>query len=100
MVIGDNFPEFSYPNMILYKFNTYHMNFIQNEHVKHKETGLDVQGRLKAYLSNALDVLGRLTFKHHETLNTVYTCYIKSIENPKILLNTQKHIKTHFLTFR
>ena len=83
VVLGDNFSNVSNPIIIVHNFNTSHMNFIQNEHVKHKETGLDVQGRLKAYLSNALDVLGHLTSKFHETLNTTYTCYINSIKNLK-----------------
>ena len=73
MVLGDNFPDDSNPNIIFYKFNTSHMNFIQNEDVKLDETRLDVQGQLKTYLSNTLDVLGRLTSKIHETLTTAYT---------------------------
>ena len=58
---------------MVYKFNTYHMNFIQNEHVKLNKTILDIKGRLKEYLSNALDVLGRLTSKLHKSLTTTYT---------------------------
>ena len=69
--------------MIVYNFNTSNMNFIQNEHVKLNQTLLDVQGRLKAYLSNIFDVLGQLTSKHLETLNTKYKCYNKSFKNLK-----------------
>ena len=72
MVPGDNFPDVSNPNMIFYKFETFHMNFIQNEHIKLADSRLNVNGRLKAYLSNALDVLGHLTSKLHETLKTAY----------------------------
>ena len=32
-------------NIIIYDFRTYHMNFIQNKHVKHKEICVDTQGR-------------------------------------------------------
>ena len=48
------------------------MNLIQNEHIKLDETHLDVQGHFKAYLSNVLNVLGHLTSKIQETLNTAY----------------------------
>ena len=82
--------------MISYKFNTYHMNFIQNEYVKLDETFLGVQGRLNAYLSNALDVLGCLTSKLHATSTTNYTYYINSIKNLKKPWNTHKHIEPHF----
>ena len=44
MVLGDDFPDVSNPNTIVYKFNTSHMTFIQNKHVKLDETHLDVQG--------------------------------------------------------
>ena len=64
------------------------MNFIKNKHVELDETRLDVQGRLKAHLSNALDVLGRLTSKLHETLTNAYKFYIKSIKNLKTPLKT------------
>ena len=96
MVLGDNFPDVSNPNTIIYKFNTSQMNFIQNEHVKLDETFLDVQGRLKAYLSNALDIFGYLTSKHHKTLNNAYKYYIKSINNIKTPWTTHKHIEPHF----
>ena len=76
MVLGDNFPDVSNPNTTLFNFNTSHINFIQNKYVKLDETRLDVQGRLKAYLSKALDVLGRSTSKLHENLTTAYTFYI------------------------
>ena len=75
--------------MILYKFNTYHINFIQNEHVRFNKTFLNIQGRLKAYLSNTLDVLGRLTSKLIETLTTAYKWYINSFKNLKKII---KHL--------
>ena len=67
MVLGDVFLEFSNPNMFLYEFRTYHINFIQNKHVKLDETCIETQGRFKANLSNVMDVLGCLTSKLHET---------------------------------
>ena len=67
VVLGDNFPDVFNPNTTFYKLNTYHMNLIQNEHVKLDETRLDVQGQLKTYLSNVMDVLGHLSSKLHET---------------------------------
>ena len=67
IVLGDVFPEVSNSKMLVYEFRTYHMNFIQNEHVKLNKTCIDTQGRFKANLLNVMDVLGRLTFKFHET---------------------------------
>ena len=52
MVLWDNFPDVSNPNMIIYKFNTSNMNFIQNERVKLDETRLDVQSQLKTYFEH------------------------------------------------
>ena len=72
MVHGDNFPDVSNPNMIIYEFWTYHMNFIQYKHVKVNKTFIDTQDRFKANLSNVMDVPGRLTSKLHETLHTAY----------------------------
>ena len=83
MVLRNNFPDVSNLNTTFYKFNTYHMNFIENEHVKLDETRLNVQGLLKPYLSNALDVLGHLTSKLQKTLKTAYTCHINLINNLK-----------------
>ena len=80
VVLGDNFPDDSNPNIIFYKFNTSHMNFIQNEHVKLDETCLDTQGLFKENLSNIMDVLGRLTSKLHETQHTAYICYNNSFK--------------------
>ena len=71
MVLGDVFQDVSNPNILVYDFSTSHMNFIQNEHVKLNETGIDTQGRFKRKLSNVIDVLGRLTSKLQETLHTV-----------------------------
>ena len=90
MVLGDNYPNVSNPNKTLYNFNTYHINFFLNEHIKLDETSLDVQSRLKAYLSNPLDVLGRLTSKLIETLNTAYKWYINSFKNLKKII---KHLQ-------
>ena len=64
---------------------------------KTRETRLDVQGHFNAYLSNVVDVLTRLTFKFHQTLNTAGTCYINSIKNLKTPSNTHKHIGPHFI---
>ena len=93
MVLGDIFPDVSNPNMILYEFITLHLNFIQKEHVKFNETCLNVQGRLKTYLSNTLDVLGHLTSKLHENLTTSYKCYINSFKDLIFSLITHKHTK-------
>ena len=67
--------------MFVYDFRTYHMSFIQNEHVKLDNTYIDTQGRFKANLSNIMDVLGRLTYKLHETLHTTYIHYNNSFKN-------------------
>ena len=83
------------PNMTVYKFNTFDMNFIQNEHVKLNETRLDVQGQLNIYLSNTLDILGHLTSKLQETLTTACTCSMNSIKSLKTQRNTHKHIEPH-----
>ena len=64
MVLGDVFPDVSNPKMIIYEFRTCHVNFTQNEHIILDETCLYIQGHFKTNLSN---VLGRLTFKLHET---------------------------------
>ena len=63
----DSYLDVSTQNMFLYKFRTYHMIFIKNEHVKLDETYIDTQGYFKAHLSNVMDVLGRLTSKFHKT---------------------------------
>ena len=78
MVHGDNFQEFSNPNTIFYEFNTSHIIFILNEHIKLNETSLGTQGHFKVHLSNIMDVLGCLTSKLHETQKTDYTCYKNS----------------------
>ena len=83
MVLGDNFPDVSNSITIFYKFNTSHMNFIQNEHIKFDKIRLDVQGHFKAYLLNVMDVLGHLTSKIHKNLKTDCKCYINSIKNLK-----------------
>ena len=67
MVLGDIWLDVFNQNMIEYNFRTYHMNFNQNKHVKLDEIYIDTQGRLKANLSNVMDVLGSLTSKLHET---------------------------------
>ena len=67
IVLGDVFPEVSNSKMLVYEFRTYHMNFIQNEHVKLNEIYQDTQGHFKENLSNVVDVLGRVTSKLHET---------------------------------
>ena len=67
IVVGDNFPDVHNPITILYMFNTSHMKFILNEHIRLDKKHLDVQGHFKAYLSNVVDVLGHLTFKLYKT---------------------------------
>ena len=88
MVLADNFPNISKPITILYYFNTSQLNFIKNKKIKHDETRLDIQGQFNAYLSNALDVLGRLISK------------LKNLIKPAILtqLKTLKHHETHIST--
>ena len=54
------------------------MNFIQIEHVKLDETCQDTQGRVKANLSNVMDVVGRLTSKLDEAQHTTYKHYNNS----------------------
>ena len=56
MVFGDVFPNISNPNMIVYEFITYHINFMKSGHIKLDETCLDTQGLFKAHLSNVIDV--------------------------------------------
>ena len=63
MVLGDVFLDVSNPNMIVYEFNTSHMNFIKNKHVKLDKTCIDTQDHFKANLSIFMTVLGRLNFK-------------------------------------
>ena len=72
MVLGDVFPDFYSPNILVYEFRTSHMIFNQNEHVKINETSVDTEGHFKANLFNVMDALGRLTSKHHETSHTAY----------------------------
>ena len=67
--------------MIIYELKTYHMSFIQNEHVKLDETYIDTQGHPKASLSNVMDILGRLTSKLHETWHTTYKNYNNSYKD-------------------
>ena len=59
----ESYPEVSNPNMLVYKFRTYNMILIQNEHVKIDETYIDTQGRFKENHSSVMDVLGRLASK-------------------------------------
>ena len=63
IVLGDVYPDVSNPNIIVYDFRTYKMNFIQNAQVKVDKTCLETQSRSKPNLSNTMDVLGRLTSK-------------------------------------
>ena len=67
MVLGTVCAYFSNPNILLYDFITYHMNFIQKEHVKLDETCIDARGRLKANLPNVMNVVGHLTSKLNKT---------------------------------
>ena len=72
IVLGNNFTDVSNLNIIVYEFDTSHINVIQNEHVKLDETCLDTRGHFQARLSNIMDVLGRLTSKLNETRHTNY----------------------------
>ena len=72
MVVGDIFTKNSNPNILIYKFRTSQINFIQNKHVKLNETCEETQGRFNAKDSNVMDVLGRLTSKLHKTSHTAY----------------------------
>ena len=56
-------------NIIIRMLGTSHINFIQNEHLKHLKAHLNVQEGLNAYLSNVMAILGRLKSKHHQTLD-------------------------------
>ena len=67
LILGDVFLDVSNLNMILYEFITAHMNFTENEHVKHDEALLNIQGYLKSHYSNDMDVHERLTLKLNKT---------------------------------
>ena len=84
LVLGD----VSNPHMIFYELRTSQTIFIQNELVKVEENRPDVQGWLKAYLSNALDVLFCLTSKLNKIKHTACTYYIKSINEHRTSFNT------------
>ena len=88
LVLREFFLDVSIPNMILYDFSTYNMNFTQNKHIKLNETCLDTQGYFKAHLPNDMDVLGRLSSKHHETWHTSNILYN----------NTFNDLKTSWIT--
>lgn len=51
---------------------TSHINFKQNEQVKHAKADLNIQAGLKDNLSNVMDILGCLTSKHDKTSYTDY----------------------------
>ena len=80
MVLGYVCPDVSIPNIILYEFIHCHLNLIQNEQVKLNKTHLDTQGHFMATLSNVVDVLRRLTSKHHENQHTAYIHHNKSFK--------------------
>ena len=48
------------------------IHFNKHKHVKNATAHLNVQARLKAYLLHNIDILVRLTCKHHQTLETNY----------------------------
>ena len=66
--------------MFVYEFRTYHINFIQNEHVKLDETYINIQGHFKENLLTVKDFLGRLTSKIHKTRHTAYIIYTNSLK--------------------
>ena len=49
---------------------TSYKNFNLNKHVKHAKAHKHPQARFKEKLMNLLDVLGRLTSKHFQNLDT------------------------------
>ena len=65
LILGDVCPNVSNPKMILYKFITSHINFIENEHVRLNETCLDTQGHFKENLLNIMNIPGLLTSKFY-----------------------------------
>ena len=67
MVLADVHPDVSNPDLIVYEFITFHVNFTQYKNIKLDETFLDTQGHFKANLLNVMDVLGRLTSKLYVT---------------------------------
>ena len=67
MVLGDVFLDVSKPNILVYKFVSYNIIFIMNEHVKPDKTCIDTQGHFKVNLSNVMDVLRRLISKLQKT---------------------------------
>ena len=67
MVLGNVFQDVPNAKIILYMFRTSQMTFIQSEHVKLDKTWLETQGHFKESFSKVMDVVGRLTSKHHET---------------------------------
>ena len=95
LVLWNVFPEFSNANTTVYKFITYHMNFVKNEHVKLNETCLDTQGRFKPHFLNIMDILGLLTSKLNETQHTSYICNNKSSKELITSLIRHNHIKPH-----
>ena len=56
MVLGDVCLDVYNPNVIVYEFSTFHMNFIKKIR-KLDETCLDTQDHFKAHLSNVKDIL-------------------------------------------
>ena len=68
-------------NVIVYEFRNFHINLIQNKHVKLDETYIDRQGRFKENLLNIMKVLGCLTSKLHKTLHTDYVYHNNSFMN-------------------
>ena len=77
LVLREFYPYVSNPNTLVHMLGTLHININQNENVKHAKIHLNVQAHLKAYLSNVMDVLGRLTSKQCENLNTANTHHYK-----------------------
>ena len=70
-----SYRDISTANMFIYDFRTYHMSFIQNEHVKLDKIYIDTEGHFKENLSNVMDVLKRFTSKLYETWHTDFKNY-------------------------
>ena len=91
----ESYPDVYTSNMFIFKFSTYNMIFIVNEHIKSDETYFGTKGHFKENLSNIMDILGRLTSKLHKTWRTFFKNHINSFKNHISTFITHKHIKPH-----
>ena len=56
-------------NALVYMLGMSHIHLNKNEHVKYAKANLNIQACIKVNISNVKDILGRLTSKHHQTLD-------------------------------